>query len=428
MKKKIFVGVAAIIILAGAGVVGALFTQTWNPMWNPFRPEPEEVISGMTEKMEALDSFHSVLSLDLREKERNMDITLKSVSDIDQREKENIKEHSDIDFIISLEGQKYPFSSEIILLGETVYLKIKSMPAFSDLLSLIPETPELGEEIGLFSSIFDSLKDEIQGKWIKIDEESIKELYEEMGIPYQKQEFGGLSEAQQKELQEKLTQLLKDKKLYYVEKELPDEKIGKIKVYHYRLVVNKEGLKSLLPEVFETIIEYSSSSLMEEGISPEQVKEVMGEIELPLLIDKIFEHIGDVRYELWIGQKDKYLYRVEASKEIDLQQLKQALIEYLQKISAKKGEKIEQKDIQEMDQFLQGTLSISLKAELSDFNKVGEIKAPDEFLTVKELIQNILQKIFFGMMMQSGGFPEGMNLPPEVKMPSDQSLPVPLPH
>ncbi len=407
--KKIVVGIGAVIVVVGV-VLGSLYTQTWNPVWNPFRPAPEEVISEMIEKMQTLDSVHSDYLISAQIKERGDSLVVKAGSDIDQKDKENLKEHSNIDITLSFKGSDYPISLETINVGEDSYLKVKTIPDLSALLSLFPESQQ---EAALFSSVFGSIKDEIQGKWIKVDKESIKELYEEMGVSYSEQELGSLSGSQQKELQDKLTQLLENKKLYYVDKELPDEKIGNVKVYHYRLVIDKEGLKSLIPEFLRTVMNYSSSSLMEEGISSEEAKKAVEEMDFPLLIDKFFEKVGDIRYELWIGQKDKYLYRAESNKEVDLKKLKEALLEYTQEIASRKGEEVGEEDIQAMEKFLQGTALISVKIDLSNFNKVENIQTPNEFLTIKEVMQNVVRKIFLDMMMQQGfqGEIPGANMP-----------------
>lgn len=410
IMKKIVVGIGAVIVVAGV-LLSALYAQTWNPIWNPFRPEAEEVISEMSEKMKTLDSFHSDYLIKARIKEKGDSLVLRIRSDIDQKDEENLKGYSDIDITLSYKAHSYPFLLEAISIGkEQSYLKIKRLPDISALLSLFPEAQQ---ETLLFSLLFSSIKDEIQGKWIKVDEESIKELYKEIGVAYLEQELGGLSEFQQKEMEEKLIQLLEDKKLYYVDEELPDEKIGNVKVYHYRLVIDKEGLKSLIPDFLEIVIDYSSSSFREQGISSEEVKKIIEEVDLPLLIDKLFEKVGNIEYELWIGQKDKYLYRIEFSKEINLEKFKEVMVEYAQEIALEKGkETISRENIQELERILQGTLLISMRIDFSNFNKVENIQPPDDFLTIKEVMQNIFER-FFNTMMRQGvqGITPKMDIP-----------------
>jgi len=98
--KKIFISIAVIIILAGIGVVFALYTKMWNPIWNPFRPKPEVVLSEMVLKMKELKSFHVDGDFSISEYGETIDSEISL--DIDRNSKDNPKIKGEVEIPIYL--------------------------------------------------------------------------------------------------------------------------------------------------------------------------------------------------------------------------------------------------------------------------------------------------------------------------------------
>jgi hypothetical protein len=82
-KKALFIILGGIIILAGG--IGTLFyLRIFDPLWNPFRPEPEEVILKMEKKMKDLKTWHSDLKGELKiENKKEFIISLENFNDFD---------------------------------------------------------------------------------------------------------------------------------------------------------------------------------------------------------------------------------------------------------------------------------------------------------------------------------------------------------
>ena len=64
-SKILWIIIGGIILVVVGGILGALATRVWDPLWNPFRPEPTEVIEKMTLEMEKLKTLHSRTKLEI---------------------------------------------------------------------------------------------------------------------------------------------------------------------------------------------------------------------------------------------------------------------------------------------------------------------------------------------------------------------------
>ena len=76
-------------------------------------------------------------------------------------------------------------------------------------------------------------------------------------------------------------------------------------------------------------------------------------------IDELFESVGEISAEIWIGKKDKFIYKIKAEKEIDLNKFK--------------GE-------------TKGIIIGKLDIEFSNFDQPVEIKAPESFKSLEEIL------------------------------------------
>ncbi len=377
--KKVIVIIGILIVIGAGGTIGALYTQIWDPTWNPFRPAPEVVLAGMVVKMEGLKTLHSEGSFEIEGKDgEEASVRIKMTGDTDQADSKNPKSKGNFGVEFSTEGTKISTEIDFITIDQTSYWKLATVPD-------IP-LPISGFEGLDFSIILDVVKNQ----WIKFDEESLKNLSEMLGQEYQPQ----LSEEEQKELTEKIVNLLKGKKFYEVKEELPDVKIRDKMTYHYLLTLDEEGIKELIPDIIKTTMEYYFVGGVELP-SEEEIKEVI-EKELPGKIDEFFEKVGEITFEVWVGQKDKYLYKVEFEKEIDLS-------EFLKR------------EAYPAIPVSPGKVLISGEINFSKFNQPVEVEAPAEFKTLEEIFQSIMMQ--FLMMSGIPPIDEMITIPGIPQMP-----------
>ena len=344
---KIIIGVI-LIILIGSGV--ALGTRVWDPLWSPFRPEPEEVIGEMLTKMKEVKTLHFGVKGEFEVTDEKLkseaQISINFSSDSDITDSKNPKAVVDFDFTITTTTQGKP-AEEISIPGESrtigkdSYLKLDVLGLPSDL------------EFTLMMLGID--KSKILGQWIKID----KEALENLGVETQEPD---LLEKEQKELGEKILNLFKEKKVYYVREELPDEKIEEKKAYHYLLVLDRAKIKEIIPELFEIIMEFSEKEMPEAGEFGTAF--VAGGVAES--VDKFLEKIGGIDIDIWIGKKDELLYKIRIEKEIDVSKFSEGA---------------------------KGKMTVKLDMEFSSFNKPVMIEEPESFIGLEELISPLMEMI-----------------------------------
>ena len=353
-----------VLILVG-GFTGILASRVWDPLWNPFRPDPEKVILRAIKEMEKVKTFHQkfegkvsffVPKSERTSSEAKIDFKFSgnSKQDLNQLEKPKTDSTFDLEVIASGEkeiGVKFALGGEVRTLDEQVYIKFTKLPTF-DFLEMINVD---------FSSL--------EGFWIKIDQESIinlqKKLDEEFTPEKEKfyKEKTEKEERIQKELQEKIKEKLIGRKWFVVKKELPDEKIDEVSVYHYVVSLNNEEIVNLISEIWKEI---ERVMLEESGMAP-----TIEEEKLKKGLKELFEKIGEIGGEIWIGKKDYLLYKFSMEKKIDLRKF------------AQEEEEVE------------GTILISARLENSKFNQPVKIEAPSEYKPVDEVLAPLFE-MFLG--------------------------------
>jgi len=193
---------------------------------------------------------------------------------------------------------------------------------------------------------------ELSNQWIKINEESLKNLLgEEL---YQKiSEKKAAAEKQQEDLVKEFKKIIENKKFYLVKEELPDEKIDNKKVYHYKVVLNNEEIENVIYELGNAVGKNLGMDLSSEGFSKEN-------------INKLIEKIGEISGSVWIGKGDNFLYRIFVEKTLKLSDLEE------NKKTTKNNKQEE--------------ILIKLDINFSEFNKPMKIEAPDQFKKIEELL------------------------------------------
>lgn len=359
MSKKLLGQIAiGATVLATVGLSTALYTRIWNPAWNPFGLESGEVVAAMMEKMIELKTVHSsmVLEAEIDVKEPSTprqqgQVSLRIEADEDATNVQNPKSAVNLEMSFETEGVQFSFGGEVMSFGgDEFYFKIDTLP-------LLPYLSPVFEMIGLDI-------DEIKGRWIKIDQESMLEAMK-ISLPESEweqagkelEELFGRQRRMSDEFQKKTKALLfqvKDK-LFSVKEELKDEKIAGQPVYHYRVVLEKEGLEELL---FGFL-----AALQDLGEVPdEEFKEAERDLEQGL--EEFLQAIGEIEAELWIGKSDFYLYRIKWEKEIDLADFPEA-------------------------ESAEGKVIIRTEIDCSGFDQPLKIEVPDDFIGFEEILETI---------------------------------------
>ena len=189
----------------------------------------------------------------------------------------------------------------------------------------------------------------LEGQWLKIDPEELREMAKEMGISEQELvDFDKALESQSltPEKIAKLSQLLKDANLIKVVSKLPEEKIDNQNAYHYKYEISKESLKQFVLE---------ANKIMEVEIKPEEEE----------AFDKAFDGISALQGELWIGKKDLFVHKANVNFEIN-------------------------------EKMNEGGFSgkFSTTITMKNFNKAVTVKAPENVKSLEELMTVVLGSLF----------------------------------
>lgn len=263
---KIIVAIIFLFLLGTGTSLAILASRIWDPLWNPFRPNPEKVIKKMSRAMAEIKTNRFDLDSSLRiENEIPLALTLRLSGENDSINPQEPKSAGDFTVTFAIEGISVEVTGQFKGIGMDSYWKFTTIPVF----------------------------DELKNQWIK-----------SMGKE--------VSPARREEITEKFKELIKDKKFYFVKQEFPDEKINQITVYHYLVGLNNQEIKNLILE--------SIKFLSQEGIiaefppfSKEEIEKLQGDI------DKFFEKIGELSGEIWIGKKDYLLYRLKGEKTFEFE-------------------------------------------------------------------------------------------------------------
>ena len=316
MKKIILI--VGIVLLSTVG----LGTFSYFQGWLPFFASDEDVLSTMFENMSENKTWHSETNITIGSEVegQRLDVLFNIEEDTDRTDPKNSKSDIKLNGELGMEGMSFSFGMEIKVLGQKdIYLKVTTIPA-------IPVLGMLGINL-----------DELKDQWIKIDTEYLESVPDE-----------------NEEMVKQLTELFVGKKILIVQEKFADEKINNINCYHYSVLLDKNELANIMPEMF--------SIIMQDNLSLEQLSEVEKEEMLNEMItnfDGFMNGIGDINFEVWIGKKDKLLYQLNLEKEINTNEL------------------------YGVDAY--GNIDIGFKMNFSEFNQEISISAPEEFKSLDEV-------------------------------------------
>lgn len=302
----------------------------------------------MEKKFGELRTFRSEIEINvIIRNEEEKTLTAKLLTEVDKTEIENQRVKGNFDFKFLQRGEEFLFDGENILVGENYFIKFNQFPSLSFL-----------TDIGFYPNA-------IKNRWIKLDFESLKELLvdleSEFEVPDLVENFER-SKLIQKDIEEKLRNLLVGEKLYLIKKELPDEKIDKKNAYHYIFALNRKEIKKLLPEIMEIYFQ-GIFRLLPEKFQPLPEEKENFVTDLTEKIANILDKVGEIEGEIWIGKKDLLIYKMEVKKSIKLADL----------TNGKES----------------GNLNFKLDINFSNYDQEINIVEPAEFLAIKKVFEEI---------------------------------------
>lgn len=335
MKSKVLL-IPVVIVLAAAGVLGALYTQVWNPLWNPFSPSREITVERAFAKMMILESFRvqGNINLAFETKELNEEETEDfkiAVNFSGALDIENSRSSSDFELIFGGQGLDISFGGELRAIEGDFYFSIKTFP----------EIPFL----------FGGLE-ELKNQWFKFSKEMLMERLKVEGEE-------AADEEKAKEILQEFINALGERKIIQVKDDFGVEEIDGVKTNHYLVLLKEDELKEVILEFLQRIKKYVPE---EEIVSyEEKLKEVVEK--LPESFEEFFSKTGAITFEVWIS-RDNLLRRIKGEKEIDL-----SLFEQFKDFSDK-----------------QVKIKIGFDFSLSDFNQEVTVEAPEESTSLEEIL------------------------------------------
>ena len=338
MSKLIII---LIIIAAVGSIFGLMVTETWNPSWNPFGENSQGILEKSLAKnvLAKTQKTEGNLTLVLNNKEIDSTFTvgLNFSGGQDQKDSQNQKGFFDFDLIFETGGMEISSEGELRRIGDDFYLKLGSIPILP--LLGIPMT-------------------ELEDEWILIENKDIEEE-------------GAIKKEQFQQFFQEIKNALSSRRIFLFSDNLGEEKVRGEDCYHYLVELNKEELKTLIPQLLENMEKYIPQSQKEEY--QEKLDEALENFSAKF--DQFSQQIGRISFEVWIDKNEDYFRRIKGEKEIDL-----SLFESFQETEAK--------DI---------LLDSSFDIYFFDFGKPVEVEVPEDAKNINELMstENIFNSSLF---------------------------------
>ena len=279
-KKKLILGIAVglLAIVVGMGIVFA--TGLWDPVWNPLRPSPDKIVMEALKNISEIDSLRAKVKIGIDvtgSPEGDTKVALGIDAVEDNLDAENRKGQFLIDFSIIQNGVEMMFGGEARVTGGIFYFKITTVP-------LVPRLQLAVAGIDL---------DPFIGKWFRFDPK-------EAGMSLQT-----MTREEEDEITSEIWRLFSQSPPFRVKAKLAGEKIDNKATYHYLLALDKENTKKFLLELVE----------ISENQNTRPAFGIIDTAEISSQIDESFSKVGEIEFEIWIGQKDKYVYKIGIDKD-----------------------------------------------------------------------------------------------------------------
>lgn len=335
MKSKFLIPI--VVVLAAAGVVGTLYTQVWNPLWNPFSPPRESIVERAFAKMMTLESFQSQGNINFEIKTKEMGeeetedfkVTLNFSGGFDIK---NSRSSSDFELTFGGQGLDISLTGELRAIEGDFYFSLKTLPKLPF----------------LFGGL-----EQLKNQWFRLSKEMLMER-----LQIESEEVLEEEEETREMLQEFIS-VLKGKEIIQVTEDFGIEEIDGVKANHYLVLLKEDELKEVVLEFLQRIKKYVPEE--EIPLYEEKLRETMED--LPGSFEEFFSKAGPITFEVWIS-RDNQLRRIKGEKEIDLSLFEQF------KDSLGEGAKIK----------------IAFDFKLSDFNQEIKVEVPEESKSLEEIL------------------------------------------
>jgi len=348
VNSKIIISTVISVLVV---VVALLATQAWNPQWNPFGGAPSHFIEDELVKLSEAKTVKAqwLLSLALEGElgegmPRSVNIALSFDQRSDSSDVENPKLETDFNLKLGMEGIELNLGGKTIAAKEDLYVKLTSIPA----LPFLP--PDILEGF--------------KNKWIKVN---LDELGKQLGLQEEEE-----VKVDEKEFLEKLRQLLREKNIFEVKKDLGKEEINGIKAKRYLVEAKKDSVKDIMVEIMEYLSKYVPD---EEKANYEQSVKSFSDN-----FDQFWTEIAPVKLDFWIG--DGWVRKINFEKEFEGE--------------TTTGEASKAK--------------LGISVSFSEFNKKFDIKIPEDAKPIEEFIQDIFQAGLLSPSLPEAEFPQNDDL------------------
>ncbi|RLC39612.1 MAG: hypothetical protein DRH33_02415 [Candidatus Nealsonbacteria bacterium] len=316
-------------ILIGA-IVGVIAGVFHSQIWNLFGLSAEQILERSMGKLISVDSFKTQGNITLSIKSKSdelapLDIIFDFSNKTNQSDPTNIKNEGELSIKFGIEG--------IQISGKVLTKAVDNIFYFN--LIELPTIP-------LFGGIFKTL----ENQWIQVTQE---DLASEAG-----------NERKKFKLLEEIKQILGERKMISVKKDLGRVKIDDSTTYHYLVEINRKELKKAIPEFLERIEEYVPKE--EKSEYQQKMEEFLNNFSEQF--DQVYDEIGDITFEIWIEKGSLYLKRIKGEKILDLSKFKQ-----FQGTEAATTE-----------------IKISFDVKFSEFGERFDIQAPEGAKPLKEIM------------------------------------------
>ncbi len=345
--KRRAVWIIAILAMLAVVFTSALVSKIWDPSWNPFRPSPEELLYKAIAQMAEIKTMHAEADIEIQVRGApgigDMKIGIRTQGDTDASDPQNPKSQMEYELAITAQGTEFFVTGEMREIDEVSYFKLDTIPLP---IMLVLASAGISSEEWL-------------NQWFHLDP---RELGMRITIDHQ-------------ELEEKIIALLKEYPILKFKRALPDEVFQETRMYRYVFTLDPEEFKPFMTEFVDIVGE----NIMGAGSRSPEIKEKEKQ-EIYEDLDEMFEIIGDIDFEFYIGKEDLMIHRITSQTEIEAPE------EVTQARSEAQPE----------------TVVLAADFRFSRFNEPIDIQVPEGSIS----IMSILMPIFEMFMMPSRGYQE----------------------
>ena len=257
-------------------------------------------------------------------------------------------------------------------------------------------------DLGMAGMVFGEMIIPYKDKWYSLD---MKEL----------QEMGGASMEMEKdfnpeEMIDKIKELFKKYEMIKFQKDLGDAKLSEVDVYHYQVGVDPEAVLDFYVEMLKT------SPFLISGATDDELENFEEELEenREEILTVLDEIMANTKTEIWIGEKDKMIYKIAISGEFD-DEFAERLKERMEEINKDKYNEISIYDkilftntamamrLPSPSKSQPFELSFDMTITMSNFNQPINISKPEESESLMKVLEEMMMGFMGGMMMPEIG-------------------------